>query len=113
MLNGHSQALSEKTKSGGTRFIPNGFLIYSNISYCLPFQFVTTNRKRTWDDWQESRHKKQYRNKSMAVGIYILEKGIVLELLLFSVWGRGVFPLTNSASFEIASGASFFEVVVR
>ena len=30
-----------KTRSGQIRFTPNGFLIYSNISYCLPFLFVT------------------------------------------------------------------------
>ena len=40
MLNGHGQALLEKTKSGRIRFIPNGFLIYSNISYWLQFLFV-------------------------------------------------------------------------
>ena len=35
-----------KTKSGWIRFIPNGFLIYSNIAYCLPFQFVTAKNGR-------------------------------------------------------------------
>ena len=40
VLNAHSQALLEKAQSGRIRFIPNGFLIYSNMSYCLPFLFV-------------------------------------------------------------------------
>ena len=43
VFNGHSQTLLEKTKSGQIRFIPNGFLVYSNISYCLPFLFVNCN----------------------------------------------------------------------
>ena len=30
----------EKTRSGRIRFTPNGFLMYSNISYYLPFLFV-------------------------------------------------------------------------
>ena len=32
----------EKTKSGLISFTPNGFLIYSNSPYCLPFQFVNS-----------------------------------------------------------------------
>ena len=32
-----------KTRSGQLRFTPNGFLIYSNISYYLPFLFVRTS----------------------------------------------------------------------
>ena len=32
-----------RTRSGWIRFTPNGFLICSNISYCLPFLFVKTN----------------------------------------------------------------------
>ena len=32
-----------KTKSGRIRSTPNGFLIDSNISYCLPFLFVRGN----------------------------------------------------------------------
>ena len=42
LLNGYSQALLEKTKSGQIKFKPNGFFIYSNISYCLPFLVVST-----------------------------------------------------------------------
>ena len=39
MLDGHVRPFW-KTKSGRIRFTLNGFLIYSNISYCLPFLFV-------------------------------------------------------------------------
>ena len=41
MLNGQPQSGHfGKTRSGGIRFTQNGFLIYSNISYYLPFLFV-------------------------------------------------------------------------
>ena len=36
MLNSHIRPLS-KTRSGRIRFTPNAFLIYSNLSNCLPF----------------------------------------------------------------------------